>query len=281
MAWDPKTYEQFADERARPFLDLLRRTEDALGDAPPEPRVVDLGCGTGNRTMLLARAWPTADVLGVDSSPEMIEDATRRAASAGDDVRIRFELGDVRSWRSPDPVDVLVTNAVLQWVPGHAELLPHLVDTLAPGGVLGLQVPANGGAPSHVLLRETVGEERWAGTLSPVLRGGPTGNDAVHSATGYAELLLSAGCDRVDTWETTYLHVLDPAGRHGDDAVLQWVSGTALRPFLSALADDAERRSFTEAYGQRLRRAYPRRSYGTPFLFRRIFAVGRRAPHAS
>lgn len=279
MAWDPTTYEQFADERARPFVDLLRRTQDAHGEADTTRLVVDLGCGTGDRTLLLAQSWPAADVLGVDSSPEMLTAARELAASTGTEVR--FEPGDVRTWRSDEPVDVLVTNAVLQWVPGHGGLLPRLVASLAPGGVLGLQVPGNGGAPSHRLLRETLADERWAERLVPLLRSGPTGTDAVHSATEYDELLRAAGCDQVDAWESTYVQVLDPAGRHGDDAVLQFVSGTALRPFLAALADDAERRDFTEAYARRLRGAYPRRDYGTPFPFRRIFAVGRRARHTA
>jgi trans-aconitate 2-methyltransferase len=257
--WDPDTYLAFGDERARPFVDLLHRV-----DAEDPRDVVDLGCGPAALTATLAHRWPKARVVGVDSSAEMVAVA---AAVEGVDV----VHADVRDWTPEGPVDVLVTNALLQWVPDHLALLGRWAGWLAPGGWLALQVPGNFGAPSHTLMREVAGLPRFADRLRGVLR-----EDAVADPLGYAEVLTDAGC-LVDAWETTYLHVLDPAGAQGDDAVLAWVRGTALRPVLDALADTPEEcDAFVAEYAARLRRAYPRRPWGTPLPFRRVFAVARR-----
>ena len=258
MTWDPQVYARFGEERSRPFHDLVGRVRAA------HPReVVDLGCGTGVLTASLGRRWPGAHLVGVDSSPEMVA-----AADPAVDVR----LGDIATWTPDAPVDVIVTNAALQWVPGHLELLPRWVDRLADDGWLALQVPGNSASASHALLRETAAEPDFAGLLSGVL----VGPREVPDAIGYASVLAEAGCE-VDAWETTYVHVLDPAGEHGDDAVLAWMSGTALRPVLAALDDDA-REAFVARYGARLRQAYPRRAWGTPLAFRRVFAVGQKGP---
>ena len=259
-AWDPAGYLRFGDERARPFTDLLARV------AAREPRtVVDLGCGEGALTGSLAQRWPGARVTGVDSSPEMLAAAAAHAVPG----RVTFTHGDAQGWQPDEPVDVLVTNALLQWVPGHLDLLPQWVAALAPDGWLALQVPGNFGAPSHVLMREVAALPRFAGRLAGVLRG----TESVGEPLDYAAVLADAGCV-VDAWETTYLHVLDPAGEHGGDAVLAWVQGTGLRPVTDALADDPRlREDFVATYGERLREAYPRRPWGTPLPFRRVFAV--------
>jgi trans-aconitate 2-methyltransferase len=261
-SWDASTYLRFADERARPFHDLLARV------AAEGPRhVLDLGCGPGHLTQVLADRWPGARVVGVDSSPEMVERARTRAGE-----RLSFVLGDVRSWTPDAPVDVLVANALLQWVPGHLDLLPGWVDRLSPGGWLAVQVPGNFDAPSHALMREVAALPEFAPHLDGVLRGG----ESVADPVGYTEVLARAGCD-VDAWETTYLHLLDPAGAQGDDAVLAWVRGTGLRPVLDALAADPPlRESFVAQYAALLSQAYPRRPWGTPLPFRRVFAVARR-----
>lgn len=254
-SWDPLQYGRYAGERARPFADLLARV-----DVRAPGLVVDLGCGTGALTSSLAARWPGAEVLGVDSSPEMLEQAAAHASR-----RLRFELADVSRWRPGAPVDVLVTNATLQWVPGHLDLLRRWVGTLAPGGVLALQVPANFDAPSHRLMRELAESAEFAPHLAGVLRG----SESVAEPARYAELLAEAGCV-VDVWETTYLHVLP-----GEDAVLEWVRGTGLRPVLDALDPDTTR-AFVDRYAALLRTAYPRREWGTPLPFRRVFAVARR-----
>jgi trans-aconitate 2-methyltransferase len=249
--WDPDRYLAYADERGRPFLDLIARI-----DADSPRSVVDLGCGPGNLTGLLARRWPEADVLGLDSSPEMIA----KAQSPG----VRFEVGDLRDWmhRQDSPVDVLVSNATLQWVPGHLELLPRLVERVVPGGWLAFQVPGNFEEPSHTIRRDIADQAPYAAHTA-----GVAVPDS-HDPATYLEVLAGAGCT-VDAWETTYLHVLT-----GEDPVFTWVSGTGARPTLEALPPGL-REKFEEEFKVRLRAAYPHHDYGVLLPFRRIFVVAR------
>jgi trans-aconitate 2-methyltransferase len=251
--WDPTKYLAFADHRGRPFHDLVARVR---ADRPR--RVVDLGCGPGNLTATLGRHWPDAVVEGLDSSPEMVAEATAR----GIDARI----GDVTEWVPAPDTDVVITNAVLQWVPGHQKLLSRWADQLPAGAWLAMQVPGNFGAPSHVLIREQAELPAWRADLAAVvLREG----DAVAEPKDYADLLVDAGC-QVDVWETTYLQALT-----GEDPVLEWVTGTALRPIRAAL-DDARWQRFRDELRPKLRAAYPARQDGTTwFEYRRLFAVAR------
>ena len=253
QSWDPDRYLVYADERARPFVDLLAR----VGAERPA-HVVDLGCGPGNLTALLAERWPGAAVEGVDSSPEMVE-----RARASDIERVRFDVGDVRSWRPAEPVDVLIANATYQWVPDHLDLIPRLVEQVAPDGWFAFQVPGNHGEPSHVLLHELAADARFAPHVAGVAR------PHSHDPTVYAEVLLDLGL-RVDVWETTYLHLLT-----GEDPVFTWISGTGARPTLQALPDDL-RPTFEAEYKALLRDAYPPGPHGTALPFRRVFAVARR-----
>jgi trans-aconitate 2-methyltransferase len=259
-AWDPTTYLRFAGERARPFAELLSR----VGAAAPRV-VVDLGCGDGSVTATLAQRWPDAHVVGVDSSPSMLQAAAAHAVPG----RLDFVAGDLRDWRPAGPVDVLVSNAALHWVPGHGELVSHWAGALATDGWLALQVPGNQGAPTHALLAELITAPRWAGRLAP-------GDDsvlepaAVLHPTGYLDVLTAAGLT-ADVWDSTYLHVLT-----GEDPVLRWVSGTVLRPVLARLSP-ADAEELTAEYAAALRAAYPAREDGTTVLpFRRLFAVGHR-----
>jgi trans-aconitate 2-methyltransferase len=257
-AWDPATYLRYGDERARPFVDLLAR----VGADSPRT-VVDLGCGEGALTASLARRWPGARVAGVDSSATMLAAAAAHAVPG----QVEFTQGDVRSWRPAGPVDVLVTNAVLQWVPGHDRLLAGWTSHLAPGGWLAMQVPGNFGAPTHTLLADLCRSARWADQVGDV----PRGTDSVLEPAGYFDVLTAGGLV-ADVWETTYLHVLT-----GADPVLTWVRSTQLRPVLARLGED-DAAEFTAAYAAALRAAYPVRADGTTLLpFRRIFAVGNRA----
>ena len=257
MRWDPRQYATYADERARPFFELMARV-----DVENPADVVDLGCGPGGLTATLLTRWPAAVVVGVDSSAEMVETASAHAV----DGRLSFVQADVATWQPAGPVDVVVANALLQWVPGHLELLPQLVSWLRPDGVLAFQVPDNFEEPSHTLLRDLRTSDRRHARLGS----GADRSAGVERPQTYLEALLDLGL-RADVWQTTYLHVLT-----GDDAVLEWVKGTALRPVLSALRDDDERREFLEEYAAALRSAYPARPWGTLFTFRRTFAVARR-----
>ncbi|SCG70629.1 trans-aconitate 2-methyltransferase [Micromonospora humi] len=258
--WDPGTYLRYGDERSRPFFDLLAR----VGAGHPRA-VVDLGCGPGTLTATLAARWPGSRVTGLDSSPEMIE----RAAALGSPVT--FGVADVRDWRPAPDVDVLVGNAVLQWVPEHRRLLIRWAAELPPGAWLACQVPGNFAAPSHRALREVAGRDRWRDPLAGLLREAP-----VDEPVDYATLLTGAGC-AVDAWETTYVHLLPAAGP--DHPVLAWMEGTALRPVRAAL-DAAGWAAFRAELGVRLAEAYPVRQGQVYFPFRRIFVVARTGARA-
>ncbi|SDR69149.1 trans-aconitate 2-methyltransferase [Actinopolymorpha singaporensis] len=263
LRWDPRQYLKYADERGRPFADLVARVA-----APAPAYVVDLGCGPGNLTATLAGRWPDARIEGIDSSPEMIDRAQDLARGLAGETsgRLSFRLGDAHSWVPDRPVDVLVTNATLQWVPGHEALLPTWVGHLAPGGWLALQVPGNFDSPTHRILFDLAAEEPWATHLAGRVRQ----RAAAPGAEEYLALLAGAGCE-VEAWETTYLHVLP-----GENAVFEWIRGTGARPVLQALPDDV-RPEFEKVYKERLAAAYPRRDYGTVLPFRRVFAVAHRA----
>jgi trans-aconitate 2-methyltransferase len=259
--WNPQQYEKFSSHRRRPFADLTSR----VGTSSPEI-VVDLGCGPGPLTLLLARRWPHARIIGVDSSAEMLDQARRNDRRQ----RVEWVRSDVESWDPAQvgaPIDVIVTNALLQWVPSHRQLIPAWIRALALGGWFAMQVPGNFNAPSHTLLREVAARSPRADELLARLRGG----EAVSEPAAYVALLAGLGCD-VDAWETTYQHILDPGGNQGAP-VLEWTKGTALLPVFDVLTDAHERADFVAAYGDALLQAYPRQSFGTIFAFRRIFAV--------
>jgi trans-aconitate 2-methyltransferase len=258
IMWDAGQYLRFGGERARPFFDLVAQ----VGATSPR-YVADLGCGPGNLTAALAARWPDATVTGVDNSPEMVAaaHATRPRAARN----LSFELGDVRDWQPEQPLDVLVCNAVLQWVPGHDEILLRWADLLAPGGWLAFHLPGNFDQPSHAIVREMARSPRWQAPLA-----GATLNRQAGDPAAYVSLLARPGFE-VDAWETSYLHIL-----RGENPVLEWTKGTTLRPVLSAL--DAEQAgAFLREYGDRVREAYPPFPFGTVFPFRRVFTVMHRA----
>jgi trans-aconitate 2-methyltransferase len=251
-SWDPERYLTYADERGRPFVELVGRI------AVHEPRsVVDLGCGAGNLTGLLKRRWPQAEVAGLDSSPEMV--ASARALRDG----VSYDVGDLRVWEPPSPVDVVVSNAALQWVPDHLALLPGLLQAVRPGGWFGFQVPGNFDEPSHTIRRDLAAEAPYAAQTASVA------TPAAHDAATYLRALQPLG-STVDAWETTYLHVLQ-----GEDPVFAWVSGTGARPTLQAL-DASTRPAFEDELKRRLRAAYPDDGHGVVLPFRRVFVVVQR-----
>lgn len=259
-SWNPDVYLSYADERSRPFVEMVARIRH---DSPA--RVVDLGCGTGVQTATLAERWPDAVITGVDSSQDMV-------AKQPPDLppNVSVVEGNISDFDATG-VDVLVSNAALQWVPQHRDLIPVWASQLNSGGTLAWQVPGNFDAPSHVLMRELASSPEWAPLLTGVLRGG----DSTDSAQQYASALLGTSLSvhaslSVDAWETTYMHVLQ-----GEDPVLKWVRGTGLRPVLDVLTED-QRLRFEEQYAALLREAYPSTAAGTVFPFRRVFVVGRK-----
>ncbi|MEU6993243.1 trans-aconitate 2-methyltransferase [Streptomyces sp. NPDC046465] len=265
--WDPHQYLRHADHRSRPFVDLLARVP-GLPAADRPPRIADLGCGPGNATRLLAERWPTAHITGFDSSPEMLARAAQLAGPTAGGGRLDFAPADATDWTpAPATYDLILSNATLQWVPDHPDSFPAWTDALTPGGTFAFQVPGNFDAPSHVLMRELAGAERWRERLGDRLRHA----DAVLTPGEYLARLAELGCE-VDAWETTYQHLLP-----GEDPVLDWVKGTGLRPVLTALADDPEAtEAFLAEYRALLREAYPGTAHGTVFPFRRVFAVARK-----
>jgi trans-aconitate 2-methyltransferase len=269
--WDAGQYLRFGGERARPFFDLVAQ----VGATDPG-YVAVLGCGPGNLTAALAQRWPGATVVGVDNSPQMIATAQASTAQASTVLaaapsgpNVRFALGDVWDWRPELPLDVLVCNAVLQWVPGHQELLLRWADLLAPGGWLAFQLPGNFDEPSHAIVTELARSTRWRSLLADTELNRQAGDPA-----DYVTLLARPGFE-VDAWETSYLHIL-----HGENPVLEWTKGTTLRPVLAAL-DAEQAAAFLGEYGERLRLAYHPRPFGTIFPFRRVFAVVHRAELAA
>ncbi|WP_442583034.1 trans-aconitate 2-methyltransferase [Mesorhizobium sp. ASY16-5R] len=252
--WSAQKYLQFENERTRPARDLLAHVPL---EAPR--RVVDIGCGPGNSTELLIRRWPEAKVSGIDSSPAMIAEARKRLP------QVDFALADIATWTPGEPVDVLFANAVLQWLPDHAALLPKLFGLLAPGGVMAIQMPDNIGEPSHRLMRETAAAVPFAAKLADAAR-------PQLPPVGLYYDLLAPHAARVDVWHVAYNHPLADAG-----AIVDWVSSTGLRPFLDPL-DAGEQAQFLAAYTAGIAAAYPPRVDGRVLLrFPRMFIVAQRA----
>jgi trans-aconitate 2-methyltransferase len=253
--WNPALYRRFEDERTRPARELLARV-------PLETaRVVYvLGCGPGNSTELLVERFPEARVVGVDNSPAMLESARKRLPHA------RFDLADVATWQPDEAPDLVYANATLQWVADHEQLVPRLFSLLAPGGVLAVQMPDNRQEPTHRAMREVAALQPWASKI-----GDP---DAVRTdlltVGGYYDLLANVAAG-VDVWHTVYQHVMaSPA------AIVEWVSGTGLRPFVDPLPADL-RASYLAKYEQCVARDYPVRADGKFLLaFPRLFFVARK-----
>ena len=258
--WDPAQYEKFGDHRLRPALELLTRVP--IADAS---LVCDLGCGTGTVTRIIAERFSGARVIGIDSSREMLAKASAAPGS------IEWVRADIAEWEPERSPDLIYSNAVLHWLDGHRTLFPRLFEILAPGGCLAVQMPLSHSQPSHVLMCETL--------ANGGLGGSPLGDEALAAAAArewvldsdaYYDLLAPLA-SALDIWETEYFHRLA-----GDDAVLEWVRATGLRPVLNGLAAaDLER--FLELYRERLRAGYPRRADGyTVYPFRRLFLVATR-----
>ncbi|MGB6308764.1 MAG: trans-aconitate 2-methyltransferase [Steroidobacteraceae bacterium] len=256
MSWSAKQYVAFEDERTRPVRDLL----SALPDIEARS-AVDLGCGPGNSTEVLAARFPRAVVRGIDSSPDMIEAARRRLPG------MQFAIGGIEDWSDPGPFDVILANAVLQWVPDHAALLPKLIAKLSPGGGLAIQMPDNLESPAHRLMREIAADGPWSGTLASAA----AVRTSIADAGWYYELLRPL-CGKVDVWRTTYHHAL----RDGAAGIVEWFKGSGLRPFLEPL-DPPSRAAYLERYTGAVALAYPALADGSVLLpFPRLFMTALR-----
>ncbi|HWE01058.1 MAG TPA: trans-aconitate 2-methyltransferase [Tepidisphaeraceae bacterium] len=253
--WNAHQYLRFEIERTRPCRDLAGGI--AIASAA---RVIDLGCGPGNSTAVLAERWPSAEITGLDSSPEMIA-AARESAP-----RLSWAVGDIAAWASArgNLYDVVFSNAALQWVENHAAIFPSLLKHVAPGGALAIQVPGNFDAPAHRMMREIAESRPWRDRFPP----NGVREWHVHDLASYYDLLAPAA-GAIDLWETEYLHILPDAA-----AIVEWYKGTGLRPFLNALSNDEQRAKFLADYLERIAQAFLPRSDGRViFPFRRFFMI--------
>ena len=250
--WSAQQYLKFEDERTRPSRDLLAQIP--IADAR---RVVDIGCGPGNSTELLVKRWPQAEVTGIDTSADMLRQARERLPKQ------KFVEANISHWAPPEKTDVLFANAIFQWVPGHLKQLQRLLGTLGPGGVLAVQMPDNLDEPSHTLMREVAQLEPWREKLAEKARL----RDTLPTPGGYYDA-LGPLCSRLDIWHTVYNHVLKDAA-----AIVEWVKGTGLRPFVEPL-EAPERKQYLAEYTARIAAAYPPQADGKVLLrFPRIFIV--------
>jgi trans-aconitate 2-methyltransferase len=255
MTWSAKQYSTFEEERTRPVRDLVA----AVPATHPVHTAIDLGCGPGNSTEVLAQRFAQAAVSGIDSSGDMIDAARQRLPG------VPFAVADIAGWRAAQPMDLILANASLQWLPDHATLYPQLVAQLARGGHLAVQTPDNLQEPAHRLARELAADDAFAERIGAV-RHPPR-----HSAIDYYAM-LRPHCSRVDVWRTTYHHPL--AG--GAAAVVEWFKGSALRPYL-ALLDAAQQAAFLARYQALIAEAYPALADGSVLLpFPRLFIVATR-----
>jgi trans-aconitate 2-methyltransferase len=250
--WDPDQYLRFERERKLPCQDLIAR----IGTALPQT-IIDLGCGTGTSTALLRDRWPAAEIAGLDSSPEMLS-AARKAG-----LRVEWLEGDLRTWTATHPYDLVFSNAALHWIPDHAELLPRLIRQVATSGILAVQMPTNSESPAHQCIRAVAERARWKPRWPAR---GPS--PRVGSPSEYYDL-LAPSCSRVEVWQTEYFHVVPDAA-----AIVEWVKGTTLRPYLDALSVPEDREAFLSEIEAGVREAYPPQTDGRVlFPFRRLFFV--------
>ena len=250
--WSPTQYLKFEDERTRPARDLLAQVP--LADAK---RFVDIGCGPGNSTEIIAERFPAAEAIGLDASPEMLIAARKRLPKAS------FIEADVATWSPPAGTDLLYGNAIFQWVKGHLDVIARLLAGLSSGGVVALQVPDNFEEPSHSMMKVTAKAGSWATKVAAA----EGVRDVIPSPDDYYNRLKPMAA-RVDIWRTVYHHPLAGTG-----AIVEMLRSTGLRPYLERL-DESEKPRFVEEYEKRIAEAYPPLVDGKVLLrFPRLFVV--------
>lgn len=255
ITWDPQLYLRFGADRTRPAVDLSARVETA------QPRrVIDLGCGPGNSTAVLRARWPAADIVGLDNDAEML------AAASKSDAAVRWLHSDAATWQPDTAYDVVFSNAMLQWLPDHAAAIPRLFGAVAPGGAMAVQVPVHLHSALHRHIVDIADQPKWRDPTRHA-----RGAIVAHEAEFYYDVLCSLAA-RIDLWVTEYCHIMDDP-----EAIVAWIRGTGLRPFLNALPSDEDRRQFEAALLERVTASYPRRLDGRiVFPFRRLFFVAYR-----
>jgi trans-aconitate 2-methyltransferase len=254
-AWDASLYLQFRDERTQPSIDLASRIT-----LPSPRRIIDLGCGPGNSTEILRRRWPEADIVGLDNSPEMITAATK-AYPGG-----RWVLGDIATWEAASPLDLVFSNAALQWVKNHARVFPQLLRQVAEGGALAVQIPAHIASPVHQLMLQIADEERWWDKMEKAK------SALTMERPSFYYDALKPYASRIELWETEYNHVME-----NSKAIVEWIRGTGLRPFLEAVASEDDQNLFLEKLRSGVAQAYkPQYDGRVLFPFRRLFVIAYR-----
>ena len=253
--WNAELYLQFATERTQPSLDLIGRIK-----VPHPARIIDLGCGPGNSTAMLRQRWPEADLIGLDSSADMIDTASRTYPMQ------KWVLADIATWVADTGFDLVFSNATLQWLPDHERLFPHLLAQVASGGALAVQIPAHEQSPLRQVAFEVANDPMWSNRMDA----------ARHALTRESPSLyydvLQPIANHLDIWETEYYHRMD-----SPQAIINWFRGTGLRPFLEALENEAEQQRFEQRLLDGYTQAYPPQKDGRIlFPFRRLFVVAYR-----
>jgi trans-aconitate 2-methyltransferase len=254
-SWDAQLYLRFSKERTQAAIDLAARIQLA-----GPRRIVDLGCGPGNSTSVLRARWSQAEITGLDQSAEMLAEA--RHAFPGQ----AWLQADIGAWTADQPYDLVYSNAAIQWVRGHARLMPHLLEQVAPGGALAVQIPAHSGSPLHLRMRQIALDERWRERMGGAI------NSIVEEPPAYYYDLLAPLCSRLELWETEYIHVLDSVA-----AILEFIRGTGLRPYLEALGNEPDRELYMSLLADTVAHDYPQQADGKVlFPFRRLFFIAYR-----
>ncbi len=254
-SWDASLYLRFSKERTQAAIDLAARVQ--LADPR---RIVDLGCGPGNSTAVLKARWPGAGITGLDQSAEMLAEARRLYPQQ------EWLQADIANWEAERPYDLVYSNAAIQWVHGHSQLIPHLLKQVAAGGALAVQIPTHFESPLHLRMRQIALDARWRDRMGGAI------NSVVEETPAYYYDLLAPRCSRLEMWQTEYIHVMDSTA-----AILEFIRGTGLRPYLEALGNELDQELYVRLLAGEIAHDYPQRSDGKVlFPFRRLFFIGYR-----
>jgi trans-aconitate 2-methyltransferase len=257
-SWSSKNYSQFLDLRTRPARDLLASISDAIN-----PKLVyDLGCGPGNSTILLKNRWPNAEIIGLDSSLNMLEEARVLYPD------IKFIQGNIADFSPPEKIDCFFANASLQWLDDHEVLLPKLIQFLHEGGAFGIQMPNNFHSPSHqVTLKILQTNENWNSLLKQLRYG--ILKEPFYNLSWYYDLLIKAGAKNIQLWETEYFQQMSD-----HQGIFEWIKSTGLRPILTQMNSENQK-NFENLYVKAVSNEYPVQVNNKIMLpFKRIFMTG-------